>query len=41
MTPTHRFIDVTFESRIFGIRYPELTDYVRLVQVEIDNVDYS
>jgi hypothetical protein len=31
MTLTHGFIDVAFESRIFGIRYPELADYVGLV----------
>ena len=41
MALTHGFIDVAFERRIFGIRHPELVDYVGLVQVEIDNVDYG
>jgi hypothetical protein len=41
MTLTHSFIDVALEGRIFGITYPELADYIGLVQVEIDNVDDS
>ena len=39
MTRTHSFIDVALERRVFGIRCPELVDYVILVQVIIDNVD--
>ena len=41
MTLTHSFVDVAFKVRIFGIRHPELADYVGLVQVEIDNIDNS
>ena len=38
---THSFINIALQIRIFGIRSPELFDYIRLVQVEIDDIDES
>ena len=38
---THCFIDVALRCRIFGTTSPELTDYIGLVHIIIDNVDDS
>ncbi len=38
---THGFIYIALQIRVSGIRGLKLFDYIRLVQVKIDNIDNS